>query len=323
MRRILRIALSIFIISLLVSCSISSPEPITPSDPVTQTPLPTETQIEPTRVSTVTLTANESATPVTRSPDEILNSAVTNLVEATSFEILVHEVRAYQVIDRSGQTRTIYGEFDVDYSVICSPALKVHGSYQYRYNPQDDFLQLDMYTYQENGKYFIQSVENTNVSDVEEINPNQIEPFASDVYQTLFSYSTQAKFVEENGGTAIYVIEHPKWYTLKSAIGFADLGFLYMQENGENLVEQYVAEHYFEIKPIIFTMYVAVDELVITKVQVDDSDFMDSIWANADRVLIESGEDPENLTRYQVMDVNGAVYLFRNYNQVQDFEIPL
>ncbi|GAF89112.1 unnamed protein product [marine sediment metagenome] len=95
-----------------------------------------------------------------------------------------------------------------------------------------------------------------------------------------------------------------------------------MQENGEQLVEQYVAERYLNVKPILFTIYVAVDEHLITEVEVNDRDFMVSIWGEVDRALIEHGEKPENLTRYEVMDVNRAKYLFSSYNQVQDLEIP-
>jgi hypothetical protein len=61
---------------------------------------------------------------------------------------------------------------------------------------------------------------------------------------------------------------------------------------------------------------------VIARVVVDDEDFMASIWAEVDRALIERGADPDSLTRYEVMSVNGAEYLFSNYNHVQDFEIP-
>ncbi len=234
----------------------------------------------------------------------------------------VHDVRAYQIIDTNGETMLVYGEFTTNYAVIRLPALKVHGSYEYRYDPQADFLKYDSYTYQENGKYFARIVEFSGTGDEVEVDSEQIEPITGDVYQTLVTYSDQAEFVTESDGIAVYVIEHPEWYTLRGAIGFADLGFLYMQENGEQLIEQYVAEHYLNVEPILFTISVAVDEHLITKVEVNDRDFMVSIWAEVDQVLIEQGEKPENLTRYEVMDVNGAAYLFSNFNQVQDFEIP-
>jgi hypothetical protein len=138
----------------------------------------------------------------------------------------------------------------------------------------------------------------------------------------LITYSDQAKFVTESDGEAVYILNHPEWYRLGGAVGFADLGFLHAQENGEQLVRQYVVEHYPNVKTIRFTIYVAINEQVITKVVVDNNDFMGSVWAEVDRALIERGEKPENLTRYEVMGVNGAEYLFSDYNQVQEFEIP-
>jgi len=126
-------------------------------------------------------------------------------------------------------------------------------------------------------QYFTRFVENSVTGAAEEIDLQWIEPIGGDVYQTLVTYSDQAKFVTEKDGVAVYIIEHPKWYKLKGAIGFAGLGFLHMQENGEQLVEQYVAEHYPNVKTILFTIYVAVDEHLITKVEVDDRDFMVSM----------------------------------------------
>jgi hypothetical protein len=138
----------------------------------------------------------------------------------------------------------------------------------------------------------------------------------------LVTCSSQAEFETESDGVAVYILDHPEWYRLERAVGFADLGFLRAQENGEQFVKEYAAEHYPNVKTVRFTIYVAINEQVITKVLVDDSDFMDSVWADVDRALIERGEKPENLTRYEVMNENGAEYLFSNFNQVQDFEIP-
>jgi hypothetical protein len=306
----------------LVGCSASATARAITTLPAAQTPLPAVLETESAMLSTVTASVSGSEPPVSSNAGEILNSAVTNLLKATSFEVSVHDVRAYQIIDTSGETRLVYGEVTANYAVIRLPVLKVHGRYEYRYDPQADFQKYDSYTYQENGVYLTRIVEISGTGDEEEIDPEQIEPIAGDVYQTLVTYSDQAEFVTESDGIAVYIIEHPEWHTLKGAIGFADLGFLYIQENGEQLIEQYVAEHYLNVKPILFTIYVAVDEHLITKVEVNDRDFMVSIWGEVDRALIEQGEKPENLTRYEVMDENGATYLFSSYNQVQDFEIP-
>jgi hypothetical protein len=307
---------------LLVGCSASATTPAITTRPAAQPPLPAVMETESAMISTVMASVIGSEPPVSSNAGEVLNSAVINLLKATSFEVSAHAVRAYQIIDTNGETMLVYGEFNTNYAVIRLPALKVHGSCEYRYDLQADFLEYDTYTYQENGKYFTRIIEYSGTGDAVEIDPEQIEPIAGDVYQTLVTYSDQAEFVTESDGIAVYIIEHPAWYTLKGAIGFADLGFLQMQENGEQLIEQYVAERYINVKTILFTIYVAVDEHLIKKVEVNDRDFMVSIWAEVDRALIEHGAKPENLTRYEVMDVNGAEYLFSSYNQVQDFEIP-
>jgi hypothetical protein len=278
----------------------------------------TESRLLPTAM--IPATRSEPQVPVNMG--EVLDSAVTNLLNATSFELSAHEVRAYQIIEAHGESKVIYGEFNTNYELLRLPALKVRGHHEYRFDPQADFLGYDSYTYQVNDNYLTRLDEDSDVGEAEEIDLQQIEPIAGDVYQTIAAYSDHAKFVTESDGIAVYVIEHPAWYKLKSAIGFADLGFLYMQENGEQLVEQYAAERYSDVETIRFTIFVAVDEQLITRVEVDDSEFMVSVWAEVDRALNEQGEASENLTRYEVLDHNGAEYLFSNYNQVQDFEIP-
>ncbi len=300
---------------LLVGCSTG-----VASSPPTQTPLPTAVGTEPARIPTGMATAIRSEPPISSSA-QVLESAVANLLNAASFEMAAHEVRAYQIIGANDETRQVYGEFNTKYAVIRRPLLKVHGSHEYRYDPQADFFRYDSYTYQENGQYFTQLFEASGAGAAEEIGLQRVEPFAGDVYQTLVTYSDQARFVTESDGVAVYVLDHPKWYVLEGAIGFADLGFLHGQENGEQLVEQYVAEHYPNVETIVFTIYVGVDERLITRVQVDDRAFMVSVWAEVDRALIEQGAKDETLARYVPMDENESEYLFSNYNQVQDFEI--
>lgn len=295
---------------------------IRPASPAIQTPLPAIVKTEPALIPTVTATAIRSVSPVLSNADQVLKSAVANLLNAVSFEMAAHEVRAYQTIGANGATSLVYGEFNTNYTVIRLPSLKVYGNHEYRFDPQGDFLRYDSYSYQENSQYFTRLVENSVTGAAEEIDIQWIEPIGGDLYQTLVTCSDQAKFVTESDGVAVYILEHPKWYKLKGAIGFADLGFLHMQENGEQLVEQYVAEHYPNVETILFTIYVAVDERVITRAEVNDRDFMISLFAKVGRALVEQGVKVETLARYEIMDVNGSEYLFSNYNQVQDFEIP-
>ena len=93
-------------------------------------------------------------------------------------------------------------------------------------------------------------------------------------------------------------------------------------ETGALLVEEYVAERYPNVRGVRFTMHVAIDEQNISTVMVDDADFMASVWAEVDRALIGEGAEPSGLTRYQVLDANGAEYHFFQYDSVPDFPIP-
>ena len=316
------VAICVFMSLFLVHCSTNATTPVITLSPAAQTPLPAVVITEPVLTPTVTAAATGREFLNSNNAGELLESAVANLQNAASFQMAAHGVRAYRIIDAGGATSMVYGEFNTNYAVIRLPTLKVHASYEYRYDPQADFIAYDSYMYQENDRYFTRLIEASVVSDAEEIDLQRLEPFTSDVYQTLLTYSNQAEFVTVSNGMAVYVLEHPEWYRLEGAIGFADLGFLHGQENGEQLVRQYVEEHYPNVKTLRFTVYVSVNEQVVARVVVDDEDFMASIWAEVDRALIERGANPDNLTRYEVMSENGAEYLFSNYDDVQDFEIP-
>ncbi len=336
MIRTLRAAVCIHAGMFLAGCGASVPTPAISTSPVVQTPLPpvvkTEAVSTPTTAAVKTeavLTPTATAAEIGQEPlissngGELLKSAVANLRNADSFQMAAHVVRAYQVIEPSGATKmVVYGEFNTDYAVMRLPTLRVHATHEDRYDPQDDFVQYESSTYQENGKYYTRFLDASMASHVEEMDLQHIQPMAGDVYQTLVTYSGQAEFVTESDGVAVYVLDHPEWYRLEGAVGFADLGFLRLQENAEPLIKEYAAEHYPSVQPIRFTIYVAIDEQVITKVLVDDHDFMVSVWAEVDRALIERGEKPENLTRYEVMSANGAEYLFSNYDQVPIQLVP-
>ena len=148
-------------------------------------------------------------------------------------------------MEPSGATKmVVYGEFKTEYAVMRLPTLKVYATHKERYDPQDDLTEYESYTYQENGKYFTRFIEASMASHQEEIDPQRIQPMAGDVYQTLVTYSSQAEYVTESDGVAVYILDHPEWYRLEGAVGFADLGFLRSEEHGEQLVKQYAAEQY-------------------------------------------------------------------------------
>ncbi len=316
-------AISIFLTFFLVGCDGRASTPIISPSPATRTPQPSATIVISSRAPIALPTETPRVIPSPSDDwDDILRRAVVNLQEATSFELSAHEVRAYRITGVGGDTELVYGEFNSNLAVIRSPALKVNGSYEYRYDPQAEFFKYSIYAYQENEKFYTRLVEDLVVGDAEEIDPGRLEPFAGDVYQTLVNYHDQADFVGEQDGTVVYRLEHPEWYRLQRAIGFANLGFLSMQENGDRLIEQYVSEHYPDVKTVSFTIVVNGKEGTITKVGVDDRDFMYSIWAAVEKALIEQGTEVDTLPTYQVTDANGAEYFFHNYNQVQAFEIP-
>ena len=254
--------------------------------------------------------------------DDLLKSAVQTLQQANSFHIEAHETRAYQAEPANGETTTVYGDFITQYEVLRTPNLKIHTVQSYRYAPEAGFETDESFTAQIDDQYVYQTFANGQLLAKETINVDQVEPLAGDVYQTLIHFFDQSVFVGEKDGEAIYVLDHPEWYELNGALGFADLGMLKMLGMDETEIKQYAEENYPSAKPIRFTIYVSITENTITKVVLEDKDFMLSIWEDVDRALIESGEAPENLTNYTILEENISEYFFRDYNQVQDFTIP-
>ena len=276
----------------------------------------------PTPGPTGTPLAAEVTPSWTADAAQTLAGAVETLSNATSFTMNGHSTRAYQIFVADGTTRRVYGEFIDRCDVIRLPALKVHCNHQYRFAPGDDFIQSDSYAYQQDGTYYTRQVEAGVAAPAQETSLDAIEPFANDVYATLMTYAGAAKFVGASDGVAVYRLEHPVWYQLNSAIGFADLGFLAMQADGEQLIQSYVAEHYPGVKTVLFTLFVDVHQNVVTRVEVDDREFMTSLWAEVHRALLEQGATTETLSRYEVLEENGSEFSFEDYNQVQDFAIP-
>jgi hypothetical protein len=316
-------AVSLLLSLILIGCGTEASEPKGSVAASRQRLTPTVRETEPPLAPTFPRTSTPGATP-SLSTDwaNLLQKAVANLQEAASFELTANEVRAYRVIESDGVTRLVYGEFNSNHTVVRRPVLNVHSSCKYRYDPQAEFMKYETDSYEENGKFYSVQIEGSVPGPTEEIDPQHLEPFAGDVYQTLVTYHDRAEFATERDGKAVYLLEHPAWYELNGAIGFASLGFLQQAEDGEQLIQQYVIERLPNVETVIFIITVNIEEGLILKVEVDDSDFMASLWEEVDRALLEQGAEASTLTRYEVMDVNGAEYFFRNYNQDQAFEIP-
>jgi hypothetical protein len=312
------ILICVFISFMLAGCGPANNSPTSEIDPSTEMQQPIQT-------SEITSTQNPGQADVASwsgNTDDLLRAAVQTLEQANSFHIEAHETRAYQAMPANGEAATIYGDFIMNYDVFRSPTLKIHTIQSYRYDPEAGYESDESFTVQLNDQYVYQTMENGQLLTAETIDFDQIEPLAGDVYQTLIHFSDQFVFVGEKDGQAIYVLDHPQWYVLKGALGFADLGMLKMLGMNDTEIKQYALENYPSAKPIRFTLYVSIKEQTITKVVVDDKDFMLSIWEDVDRALIERGEAPENLTDYTILEDNISEYLFRDYNQVQDFTIP-
>ena len=310
-----------FLFVLLAGCTSGQFEPTTAPSPTSQESTVIGGNSEPAFIPPEATTTVSPELKITSTAINNLDEAVKNLVNADSFEMIAHEVVSYQGIRADGGSNQVYGEFVSNYAVFRRPLLKVYGHHEYRYAPGTDYASYDSYAYQENDQYFSKLVETSGISAPAEVDLDSIAPFSSDVYQTLITYFDQARLVTETDSLAVYILEHPKWYLLEGAIGFADLGFLLSHVNGEYLIEQYVADHYPDVEPVEFNIYVAVDELLISKVEVDNRAFMHSVWAAVDRALLEQGAEVKSLTQYVINDDHKAEYLIINYNQVQDFDL--
>lgn len=301
-----------------------SPEvqPSSTASPVSKTSV-AATEAEPTGFfpSSSTPTVNTSPAHLLDTQD-LLERAVANLLDADSFEMVVKDIRAYQSTRSDGTVHLTYGEFNTWHTVIFSPTLKVHSHYEYRYDTQSDFFMNDSYSFERDGRYFTQLVEDSASGELQEMDYTQTQPMAGDLFQTLVKYARQAEFLSEQDGIAVYTLLHPHWYELAGAAGFADLGLLFGQENEDASLEQYVQTHFPGVQTVRFTLYVSVTEQHIVKVVVDDRDFLYSVWAEIDRALIEQGADKASLTVYEVLDENGAEYRFERYNAAVDFDIP-
>jgi hypothetical protein len=137
----------------LVDCSTSITTPVITISPVVQTSLPAVEKTEPVITPTVTTATIGPESLISSNAGELLKSAVANLQNALSFQMAMHAITAYQVIEPSGAIKmVVYGEFNTNYEVINLPTLKVHANYEDRYDPQDDFVKYESYAYQENGK---------------------------------------------------------------------------------------------------------------------------------------------------------------------------
>lgn len=269
-----------------------------------------------------TPTQSPTITPTSFDPETLLEKAVNHFVEASSFQMISHEVVSYQAYTSEGTVRTIYGEFKTVYDYLRSPESKVHVQSQFRYSPDSDFIDEEYYLFdQDDTVVMVTSIED-GVPTIEATGGQSVDGLIGDAYQAILQYGTEAHFTEQADGEVVYTLDHPAWYTLQGAISFADLGLLYTQPDGAELVREYAEQVYPSVQPVRFILHVSIADEVITQVELDNRDFMDSVWEAYDLALIDQGADPTQLTQYEIQPEHRTEILFTNFDEVPDFNIP-
>jgi hypothetical protein len=252
----------------------------------------------------------------------LLQTAVDRFIEAASFQMSLDEIVSYHGIAADGTVTEVYGEFESTYDVLREPEPKVRVQSQFRFSPDADFTEETYYGYEEDGKAYRLTFDSEGQSRVEEMRSPTLETLLGDVYSTILEYGPQAQFTTQDTDEVIYTLDHPAWYTLQSAVGFADLGFLAMQEGGAKLVKDYVEQAYPDVQTVRFILHVSVADQAITEVELDNSAFMLSFWEAYNQALVDQGADPAQLTSYEIQPEHHAEFLFSSYNQVPDFTLP-
>ena len=250
----------------------------------------------------------------------LLERAVAHLNEAESYALHTTSVRAYES-RHNGDERTVYGEFIEDIRVCFDP-YRVENKSKYRFDPDESLIPETIYYFQKGDRYHQRIVESDGGGTSATVSRDEAFPYSSDILKTLSEYYPAAMFVEERDNTAQYELKQPEWYRIRSAVMFADLGMLYMQEDAESAIEAYAREHYPEAAPIVFTIDVDVDSGYIRRVTMDDADFMLSIWEAVGDAAMREGADPQELPVYTVLPENGTTYIFSDWNAVDQIDLP-
>ena len=284
----------------------------------------TEAVTVPTTVIVASVTPAPLATKTSPplNPQELLQRAIEHFISVSSFQMSTHEVVSYRAIVADGTVRSIYGEYKTVYDILRSPEFKVRVRSQFRYSPDAEFIDEEYCLFEQDGMAFILTFDGEGAPVAEETGSPSVDILMGDVYQAIVQYGTEALFTSQDAAEIVYTLDHPGWYTLQGAIGFADLGLLSSQPNGAELVKDYVEQIYPNVQTVRFVIHVSKADKVITKVELDNRAFMQSFWEEYDCALMDQGADPDQLTRYEIQPEHGNEVLFSHYNQVSDFNIP-
>ena len=261
-------------------------------------------------------------TPTPVDTQALLQTAVDRFIAASSFQMSVHEIASYQGIAADGTVTPIYGEVNTVYDYLRRPELKVHVRSQFRYSPDSDYTGDEFYLFEQNGAAFMLTLNSGEPPTIEETGGRPVDTLVGDAYQAVLQYGTQAQFTMQDPGEVVYILDHPAWYTLQGALGFADLGLLAAQPNGAELVKEYVGQVYPDVQTVRFILHVSIADQVITRVELDNRAFMQSLWSAYRQALIDQGADPAQINQYEILPEHGVEFLFGSYDQVPDFNIP-
>jgi hypothetical protein len=246
-------------------------------------------------------------------PNVLLKTAIQKLQGASAFQMDEQSIRHYQIHEKDDRITTVYGEFHNLYSVSRQPQLDITIHREYRYSPSGAFSLEESEITEKEGKVFLRQISPFTTDPPAEMNRDALEPFNGDVYQTLVQYSDAAVYNGSNGDTAEYILDHPEWYRLQGAVGFANLGFLSTQPDSGRLIEEYVQQNYPDVKTIRFILRVDIARQEVKEVIIEDGDFMLSVWKSVKRAAAAQGGKINEMPEYRVLEDNGTTVTFTGY----------
>lgn len=244
----------------------------------------------------------------------LLQSSVEKLENADSFKVNYKSITSYSIIENGTLIKNIYGEFDEVGYFNKKEEIIGYAYTNYRYNKDDDFINLRTYYFEENNTFFIKEEPEDKKLITTQITLEEMIPYKYDGINTIIKYGTQANLIAENNEELVFHLIHPKWYESNGLSSFADLGFLILQEDN-TVIEDYVEEHYSNIIPPEFTVYISKEDGLISKIEEDNSAFMSSILDYHNNLV-------ENKMEYIIEKETKSTLEIYNYNINEIIEIP-
>lgn len=269
-----------------------------------------------------TSTSLPLSTPKALDTQVLLDQAVDHFLTATSLQMKIHDITSYNAITADSTVRSIYGEFDTVYDIQRLPEMKIRVQSDFRFSPESDFYSEEYYLFEQDNVAYMLTFDKNGEPLFEETSGQSIDMLIGDAYQAVMQYGKEAQFDRQEDDGIFYVLDIYDWYTLSGAVSFADLGLLYAQPNGEDLVKEYAQRMYPNVQPIQLILQISLADRAITAIEVNNQAFVESFWEAYDQVLVDQGVDPKQLTHYEIQPEHGGECFVGEYDQVQDFDIP-